>query len=135
MPERYSEPTERPGAQFDGSSPAAERLTPTQDRQWATMAHFGAILGCIPSAVIYYVYRERGPFTAQEAREALNFTFPLTVVALICNLLTLIPVIGGFFAVIAVAVWVVLTVNGLVAGLEANRGRPYRYRFNLRLFK
>ncbi|GAB3651182.1 DUF4870 domain-containing protein [Zhihengliuella somnathii] len=123
------------GARFEGSSSAAEPLTPSQDRQWATMAHFGAILGCVPAAVIYYVYRERGAFTEQESKEALNFTLPLTIAAVLFNLLTLIPFVGGFFALLAVATWVFVSVSGVVAGLEANRGRPYRYRFNLRLIK
>ncbi|MFB0834324.1 DUF4870 domain-containing protein [Arthrobacter halodurans] len=122
-------------ARFEGSSPAPLPLSPSEDRQWATIAHFGAILGFLPSAVIYYVYRARGPFTAQESKEALNFTLPLTAVAMLANLLTLVPVIGGFFAVIAVAIWVYLTVSGVVAGIEVNRGRPYRYPFNLRLVK
>ncbi|MEE1621154.1 DUF4870 domain-containing protein [Zafaria sp. Z1313] len=123
------------GRRYEGSSPAPLPLTPSEDRQWATIAHFGAILGCIPSAVIYFVYRNRGPFAAQESKEALNFTFPPTVAAILANLLTLLPVVGGFFAVVAVAIWVFLTVSGVVAGIEVNRGRPYRYAFNLRLIK
>ncbi|GHD02086.1 DUF4870 domain-containing protein [Zhihengliuella salsuginis] len=133
MNERMKDPQPHPDAPFEGSSPAAEPLTPSQDRQWATMAHFGAILGCVPSAIIYYVYRDRGAFTEQEAKEAFNFTLPLTVIAIVCNLLTLLPFIGGIFAIIAVGIWVFVSVNGVVAGLEANRGRPYRYRINLRL--
>lgn len=127
----------RPGGgsagRFEGSSSAPQPLTPSEDRQWATIAHFGGILGCIPSGIIYLVYRDRGPFTAQESKEALNFTLPLTVLALVSNLLMLIPVIGGIFAIIAVALWTYITVSGVVAGIEVNRGRPYRYPFNLRL--
>lgn len=118
---------------FEGSASAPLPLTPSEDRQWATIAHFGGILGCIPSGIIYLVYRDRGPFTAQESKEALNFTLPLTVLALLSNLLMLIPVIGGVFAIIAVAIWVYVTVSGVVAGIEVNRGRPYRYPINLRL--
>lgn len=121
--------------QFEGSSSAPLPLTPAEDRQWATIAHFGAVLGCIPSGIIYLVYRDRGPFTAQESKEALNFTLPFTVAAILANLLVLIPVVGGFFAVLAVAIWVCLTVSGVVAGIEVNRGRPYRYPINLRYIK
>ncbi|HXD28455.1 MAG TPA: DUF4870 domain-containing protein [Arthrobacter sp.] len=120
-------------SRFEGSSSAPLPLTPSEDRQWATIAHFGGILGCIPSGIIYLVYRDRGPFTAQESKEALNFTLPLTVLALLSNLLMLIPVIGGVFAIVAVAIWVYVTVSGVVAGIEVNRGRPYRYPVNLRL--
>lgn len=108
-------------------------LTPSEDRQWAAVAHFGAILMFIPSLVIYLVFRERGPFTAQESKEALNFTLPLSVVAIVLNVLSLLPVIGAIFAVLTVLIWLFMTVSGVVAGIEVNKGRPYRYPVNLRL--
>lgn len=120
---------------FEGSADAPRPLTPSEDRQWATIAHFGAILGCVPSAIIYYVYRFRGPFTAQESKEALNFTLPLTALAIVLNLLTFLPAIGWIFAVLAVFTWIFLTVSGIKAGINANKSRPHRYAFNLRLFK
>nr|WP_313813783.1 DUF4870 domain-containing protein [Glutamicibacter sp.] len=110
-------------------------LSPSEDRQWAMLSHFGAILGCIPSAVIYAVFRDRGPFTAQESKEAFNFTFPLTVLAIVLNILALLPAIGWLFAIIAVVLWVTMTVVGAYAGIQANKGRPYRYLINLRLMK
>lgn len=99
------------------------------------MAHFGAILGCVPSAIVFAVFRDRGPFTAQESKEAFNFTFPLTILAIVFNVLMLLPVIGWLFAVLAVALWVFMTVSGALAAIQANKGRPYRYQFNLRLMK
>lgn len=119
---------------FEGSSAAPMPLTPTEDRQWATIAHFGAILGCIPALIIYSVFRSRGPFTAQESKEALNFTFPLTILAIVLQLLSLIPVIGWVFAVLVVIDWLFLTVSGVRAGINVNKSRPYRYGLNLRLF-
>ncbi|GAA4372366.1 DUF4870 domain-containing protein [Paeniglutamicibacter cryotolerans] len=99
------------------------------------IAHFGSILGFLPSLVIYAVYRDRGPFTAQESKEALNFTFPLTVIAIVANLFSLIPVIGWVFSIIVVLIWLALTISGVYAGIQVNKGRPYRYPLNLRLFK
>ncbi|AXR75028.1 DUF4870 domain-containing protein [Auritidibacter sp. NML130574] len=87
----------------------------------------------IPSLVIYLVFRERGPFTAQESKEALNFTLPLSVVAIVLNVLSWLPVIGAIFAVLTVLIWLFMTVSGVVAGIEVNKGRPYRYPVNLRL--
>jgi uncharacterized Tic20 family protein len=99
------------------------------------MSHFGAVLGCIPSAIIFAVYRDRGPFTSQESKEAFNFTFPLTILAIILNVLTLIPGIGWIFAVLTVALWVYMTLMGARAAIQVNKGRPYRYLINLRLMK
>lgn len=118
---------------YEGAPANALPLTASEDRQWATLAHFGGILGFIPSLIIYLVFRDRGPFTAQESREALNFTLPPTLIALAANLLSLLPGIGGLFAVIAALIWVAVTVLSVAAGIDVNRGRPHRYPFNLRL--
>lgn len=125
------------GYKPEGGFEAAPRpaLTPSEDRQWAMVSHFGAILGFIPSFVIYMVYRERGPFTAQESKEALNFTLPLTVVAIALNILAFLPVIGALFGVLTALLWIFMTISGLLAGVEVNKGRPYRYPFNLRLIR
>ena len=72
-------------------------------------------------------------FTAQEAKEALNFTLPPTAVAIVANLLALLPVVGGIFGIIAVVIWLFMTVSGVNAGIQCNKGRPYRYPLNLRL--
>lgn len=120
-------------ARLKGSSDAAAPLTPAEDRRWATLSHFGALIGCFPALAIYLVYRDRGPFTAQESKEALNFTLPLTVVMLACYILALLPVVGWAFGIMAVLLWVTMTISGLVAGIQCNKGRPYRYPLNLRL--
>lgn len=118
---------------YQGMSADAQPLTSAEDRQWATMAHFGGILGCVPSLIIYLVLRDRGPFTAQESKEALNFTLPPTVVALLFNLLALIGPISSVCAVLAALIWIALMVFSVRAGIHVNKGEPYRYPFNLRL--
>lgn len=120
-------------ARLKGSSAAADPLTPAEDRRWATLSHFGALIGCLPALAVYLVYRDRGPFTAQESKEALNFTLPLTVLMIACYILALIPAIGWIFGLLAVLLWVTMTISGLVAGIQCNKGRPYRYPLNLRL--
>lgn len=120
-------------SEYHGAPARAMPLTAAEDRQWATLAHFGGILGCLPSLLIYLVFRDRGPFTAQESKEALNFTLPPTAAAVVCNILALIPVVGNVFAVLATLVWIALTVFSVIAGIHVNRGQPYRYRYNLRL--
>ncbi|MFJ3957809.1 DUF4870 domain-containing protein [Arthrobacter sp. NPDC090010] len=120
---------------YTGTSAVPEPLSASEDRQWAMLAHFGGILGFIPSLLIYLIFKDRGPFTAQESKEALNFTLPPTVVAMVANVLSLVPWVGGGFAVIAALIWIALTVFSVIAGIQVNRGQPYRYRFNLRLIK
>ncbi|GAA1353723.1 DUF4870 domain-containing protein [Arthrobacter koreensis] len=120
---------------YQGAPANALPLTASEDRQWATLSHFGGILGFVPSLIIYLVFRDRGPFTAQESKEALNFTLPPTILALVAWLLSFIPVVGGYFAILNALIWIVVAVYSVIAGIECNRGRPYRYRFNLRRFR
>lgn len=121
--------------EYHGVPANALPLTANEDRQWATLAHFGGILGCVPSLLIYLIFKDRGPFTAQESKEALNFTLPPTAVAVLANLLLFIPGIGNVFAVIATLIWITLTCFSVAAGIHVNRGQPYRYQYNLRLLK
>jgi uncharacterized Tic20 family protein len=120
---------------FEGTPAHALPLTASEDRQFATLAHFGGILGFIPSLLIFLIFKDRGPFTAQESKEALNFTLPPTLLALAAWLLSLAPVIGGVFAVVNALIWVTITIFSVNAGIQVNRGRPYRYTLNLRLIR
>lgn len=125
---------ERRTQQFQAVSPDALPLTASEDRQFAFLAHCGGILGFIPSLIIFLIFRDRGPFTAQESKEALNFTLPPTILAALANVLALLlPVAGSVFAILAVLIWVFLTVFSVIAAIHVNRGNPYRYPVNLRL--
>ncbi len=132
-PFRQGDDSRRPGAPYQGMSADAQPLSASEDRQWATMAHFGGILGFLPSLIIYLVLRDRGPFTAQESKEALNFTLPPTILAVLANLLALIDGVGSIFAVVAALIWLAVTIFSVRAGIRVNKGEPHRYVFNLRL--
>ena len=119
---------------FQGASSSAPPLSPSEDRQWATLSHFLGILGFVPSLIIFLIFRDRGAFTEQESKEAFNFTFPPSIIAGICLLLSLIPGIGGIFAVLNALIWVMLAAFSVAAGIHVNRGTPSRYPFNLRIF-
>lgn len=119
---------------YKGSSATASHLSVTADRNIATAAHFGGVLGCVPSAVIYYLYRGRGPFTEQESREALDFTLLPTIVLALAIILSNIPAIGWLFGLIAAITWTCLAFSALVAGIKVTRGNPYQYKFNTFLF-
>lgn len=121
-------------SELSGSAPQALPLTPAEDRRWATIAHFFSLAGFVPSLIIHLVYKDRGPFTAQESKEAFNFTLPLSVLVVALFALGFIPVVGWVFLLLAVGVWIFMTISGIVGGIQVNKGRPYLYRLNLRLF-
>lgn len=113
-------------------------LTPSEDKQWAFISHCGGILGCIPSFLVHKFMGPRGRFTAQESLEALNFTLPPTIVAVVLNILAFAfaffsPELGTIFSMLALFVWAFLTVFSVIAAVRVNQGQPYRYALNLRL--
>ncbi|MGO3151414.1 MAG: DUF4870 domain-containing protein [Galactobacter sp.] len=128
----------QPPAQGRGNTPREHTrslpLTPAEDRRWAYVAHSFSIAGFIPSLCVYLAFRDRGPFTRQESREAFNFTLPLTVLVVVFLGLGFIPAIGWIFSVVAVLIWLFMTISGVLGGVQVNKGRPYLYKLNVRMF-
>ena len=106
-------------------------LNQTEDRQWASFAHLGGIVGFLPSLIIWLVFKDRGAFTNTEAKEALNFQITMAIVYLIGSILTVI-VIGPLISLAAAIVSVIFSIMGF---LKAKDGIAYRYPFALRLIK
>lgn len=121
----------------------------------AMWAHLGGIVGFIPSLVIYLIYKDRGPFTRQEAKEALNWQITITIFmvafAIVMSIITSI-VIGvmyagslgairagfGFASLMTTLTWVPWIANivfSIMGAMKAKDGNPYRYPVALRLVK
>lgn len=112
----------------------AEPLDVNQDRHWATLAHLSGVAGALAPYLIHRVFAGRAPFTEQESRESLNFSLAPSLAIVACIVLAVVPFVGGFFAVIAAVLWVIMAVQSVIAGLRVNRGEPYQYKGNTRLY-
>lgn len=121
-------------APFEGAAANAEPLNVAQDRQWATFAHLGGVLGALPSYVIHRTFAERGPFTEQESLEALNYSLLPSVAIAVCIVLSILPLVGWVFALAAALLWLLMAVRSVIAGLKVNGGEPYTYPGNFRLY-
>jgi uncharacterized Tic20 family protein len=110
--------------------PAAP-LTEAEDRQWASFAHLGGILGILPSLIIWLIFKDRGGFTNTEGKEALNFQITLLIAEVIGYITTLFFI--GFL--IIPAVYVVRIIFSIIAFAKVNTGVGYRYPFSVRLIK
>jgi uncharacterized Tic20 family protein len=110
---------------------AAAPLSEAEDKQWASFAHLGGILGFLPALIIWLVFKDRGPKTNVEAKEALNFQITLIIGYIIGAILTFV-IIGGL---ISLAVWVVGIIFSILGFTKVNAGGSYRYPFALRLIK
>ena len=119
-----------PSYQPAGPQPGAP-LTEANDRQWASFAHLGGILGILPSLIIWLVFKDRGNFSNVEGKEALNFQITLLIAEVVGYLMTAILI--GFL--IIPAVYIVRVIFSIIAFLKAKDGISYRYPFALRLIK
>jgi uncharacterized Tic20 family protein len=123
------------------AAPAAAPLSEAEDRQWASIAHLGGILGPLPSLIIWLVFKDRGAFTNSEAKEALNFQITATIawIALgVLNGILTVVTLGIWFAIswiLYLALWAAMIAFSIIGFTKAKDGIPYRYPVALRLIK
>lgn len=110
-------------------------FNPYEDKQWATFAHLGGVTGFIPALVIYLIFKDRGRFTNQESKEALNFQITLAAGWIVCLIFSMIPLIGLLFALALLGLWAVMIIFSILAGVSANKGEPYRYPVAIRFIR
>ncbi|QNO36659.1 DUF4870 domain-containing protein [Protaetiibacter sp. SSC-01] len=118
-------------------TPAAP-LTEAEDKQWASFAHLGGILGFLPALIIWLIFKDRGPKTNVEAKEALNFQITVTIGYIACIILgTVLAIvfIGFLFYLIQFAIWVAAIILSIIGFTKVNAGGSYRYPFAIRLIK
>jgi uncharacterized Tic20 family protein len=120
---------------------AAAPLTEAEDRQWASFAHLGGILGILPSLIIWLVFKDRGAFTNDQGKEALNFQITAVIASIALFVLTFILtlVTFGVFGLISpllyLALWAGIIVFSILGFLKAKDGIAYRYPVSIRLIK
>jgi uncharacterized Tic20 family protein len=120
---------------------AAAPLSEAEDKQWASFAHLGGILSFLPSLIIWLVFKDRGPKTNVEAKEALNFqiTAAIAQVAVFIINAILTAVTLGFWGLIGwllpLAVYVVSLIWSIMGFQKVNAGGSYRYPIAIRFIK
>jgi hypothetical protein len=127
-------------------------ITAEEDSMWAALSHLGGIVGIVPSLVIFLVLRHRGPKTAIESKEALNWQITFLAGWLIVDIL--VTIVGGIavtaaaglggspgqtlpllLELIPAALWIVNIVFSILGFVKVNGGGSYRYPFAIRLIK
>lgn len=114
-----------------------------EDCIWAMAAHISGPASVVVSAgmlpflaplIIWLIKKDDNAFVAEEAKEALNFQitiFVATMVGALVSLLTCglgLVVFVPFVIIVAVASFVL----GILAGIQAYGGKPYRYPYTWR---
>ncbi len=95
------------------------------------------ILGLIGTLAVYLTGRNDSEYVADHAREAVNFQLSLLIYAVIAGV-TLLMTLGVAIIVIvplAIGLWVVRLIVGIMASVAASKGEYYRYPLCLRLLR
>jgi hypothetical protein len=107
-------------------------LSESDQRMWSVLAHVGGILfSFVAPLIVWLVYKGRGAFVEDQAKEALNFQITVAIAYLAGTVLLV--VIIGIFVILAAAICSILF--GILAAVASNRGELYRYPLTLRLIK
>ncbi|MDX2026992.1 DUF4870 domain-containing protein [Microcella sp.] len=119
---------------------SAAPLSEAEDRQWASFAHLGGVLGFLPALIIWLVFKDRGSFTNQEAKEALNFQIAVTIAYIALNVLSLIIGavtfgLGSIIGLLVPLVWVAAVIFSILGFVKSKDGNGYRYPVSIRLIK
>ena len=114
------------------SAPAAAApLSESDDKLWASLAHFGGILSFLAPLLIWLILKDRGAKVNVEAKESLNFQITVSLAVRVCFVL-MVVLIGALLLPLVGLAALVFTV---IAGIKANQGEAYRYPITLRLIK
>src|SRR5665648_911253 len=130
-PPAYSAPPPGYQAPPPGYAAPVAPLSDSDQRMWAMLAHLGGILWFLPSLIIWLVFKGRGRFVEEQAKEALNFQILMTIVYVIGIITSWL--IFGIFILIAGGIAALIFI--IMAAIAVNKGEAYRYPVNVRLIK
>jgi uncharacterized Tic20 family protein len=129
-----------PADKSAGGVPPGIDSPPSQDeRTWGMLAHLSAFAGLLLPFFgnllgpwgVWLLWRDRSPFVAEQAKEALNFNISVAIAWVVCWALTYVFV-GILLGIVLFFGWLALTI---LAGIRASEGVRYRYPLALRLVK
>lgn len=109
-------------------------------RQWAMFCHlaalaqylgipFGHILGPL---IIWLIKKDEFSYVQYQGKEALNFQISMSIYAVICIPLICLAGLGAF---LLAAVGIVDLVFIIIASINANGGKDYKYPLSIRFLK
>lgn len=127
-----TEPAAAPAPQ-----PAAP-LSESDDKLWASLAHFGGVLGFLPPLLIWLILKDRGAKVSVEGKESLNFQLTVLIGYVVLNILGFVLaviLIGFLFSFLVFVLWVAAAIFSILGGVKVNGGGSYRYPFAIRFIK
>ena len=108
---------------------AAQPLSVSDEKLWATLIHVGEIFfHFLPALIGYLVLKDRGPFIRDQTRTALNFQLSV-LLGFVVGTFTLWLFVGFVIVPIVAVLNIVFSV---IAAVASNRGEAYRYPLAIR---
>ncbi|MCF8244435.1 MAG: DUF4870 domain-containing protein [Saprospiraceae bacterium] len=110
-----------------------EEYTPTSDEKtMALLSHILTIVaGFVAPLVIYIIKKDESPYVRRHAVESLNFQISMAIYAFASFILMIIVI--GVFTLMAVGV--MAFVCAIIATVQANEGKFFKYPLTIRLVK
>lgn len=106
-------------------------LRPDEERTWAVLAHLGGLFfSFVAPLVIWLVFRGRGPYLEDQAKEALNFQITVVIAYVAAGILALVTL--GFGSPVLAVVGIGQLVFQILAAVAAGRYEWYRYPVTIR---
>ena len=121
---------------YDQQPPAGGQppLRPDEEKTWALLAHLGGIIfSFLAPLVVWLVFKGRGPYLDDQAKEALNFQITVVIAYIASGILA--GITFGVLFFLPFVVGVVALVFSILAAVAVNKGEWYRYPLTLRLVK
>jgi uncharacterized Tic20 family protein len=126
----------------DGDTPVTGAVGPSkEERTMAMICHLLPFAGCllphipvfnvVAPLVLWLIKKDSMPFLNEQGKEVLNFQITVSLILFACFITfwLLIPIAIAF--VVAIGTIVLM----IIAAIQVNEGKPYRYPFTLRLIK
>jgi uncharacterized protein len=123
QPVNYSTPPAA-GAVYSGPEPTADA------KQLSMITHILNIIFLVP-LLVYLLKKDSHPFLEDQSKEALNFSLSCLIIHIVCSATAFLCIP----ALISLALFVCQIVFGIIGGLKARDGIPYRYPLNIRFLK
>jgi len=96
---------------------------------WAVLSHIGGVfVSFLVPLIVWLVFRARGAFVEDQAKEALNFQITVVIAYLVGGVLSII----GIGLLILLATWALAIIFAIMAAVKSSNGERYRYPVNIR---
>lgn len=115
---------------------SSEETPDSTERLWAMIAHFCILLPVLPCLLIYWGFKNKSRFIAYHSMQALKFQFYVALIFFVIpGILFAIGVFGngdggsdaGLYGYCVFPIFLTALFLGFIAGIEAARGKLYKY--------